>query len=299
MRRRAPHKADFSFWRKFEYYTPGYAGMAGLLLWLVFGALLGSLAVMGMSLLAPDGSLAEYEFLVSYPLMFIPAMMYASFRSMTLQGRVEANPLDGRFLAGGKELSFRVAAVTGFVCVVATLTLAFVAEPIPMLLPDMPEALRQALESVAGGPVLISLLCTSVFAPVCEEWLCRGMILRGLLPRLKPGWAIAVSALFFALIHMNPWQGIPAFLLGCLFGYVYYKTRSLWLTMLMHCANNTAAVVLSNVDSLSDYDYLVNAFDGNKAVYAVLVAACVISFDFCLKYISKCSPVPSGKDDII
>ncbi len=52
---------------------------------------------------------------------------------------------------------------------------------------------------------------------------------------MNPALAIAISAIFFATIHGNLWQGISAFILGSFFGYVYYKTGSLKLTMLMHC----------------------------------------------------------------
>ena len=42
--------------------------------------------------------------------------------------------------------------------------------------------------------------------------------------------------------------------MGLIFGYVYYRTGSIWLTMLMHFANNTFALILSNIDSLKDID---------------------------------------------
>jgi hypothetical protein len=51
---------------------------------------------------------------------------------------------------------------------------------------------------------------------------------------------------------MNPWQAIPAFCMGMLFGYAYYKTGSLKLTMLMHCTNNTLAVILSKIPQFKD-----------------------------------------------
>ena len=89
--------------------------------------------------------------------------------------------------------------------------------------------------------------------------MCRGLVLRGLLnygkgrdgsrrngKGVSPALAIVISALFFAAIHGNLWQGVSAFLIGCLFGYVYYRTGSLKLTMLMHCVNNTFSVLLSH-----------------------------------------------------
>ena len=135
---------------------------------------------------------------------------------------------------------------------VATLAAAFVAEPLSAWLPPMPEALEQAMSALMDGPVWVSFLLVSVFAPFFEEWLCRGIVLRGLLQKTRPAVAIAVSAAFFAILHMNPWQAIPAFLLGLLFGYVYYKTGSLKLTMLMHFVNNTFALMISKVPSLAD-----------------------------------------------
>ena len=58
----------------------------------------------------------------------------------------------------------------------------------------------EAMSSLTGGPFWSSFLVTAIFAPIFEEWLCRGMILRGLLTKIKPAWAIIISALFFALI---------------------------------------------------------------------------------------------------
>ena len=79
---------------------------------------------------------------------------------------------------------------------------------------------------------------------------------------MKPVWAIVISALFFAFIHLNPWQAVPAFLLGCLFGYVYYKTGSLKLTMLMHFTNNTFALVISNISAFEEAESWMDVLPG-------------------------------------
>ena len=47
-------------------------------------------------------------------------------------------------------------------------------------------------------------------------------------------------------------EAVTVSLLGCLFGYVYYKTGSLKLTMLMHFTNNTFALIIGHVDSLEN-----------------------------------------------
>ena len=213
----------------------------------------------------------EYGTLVSYPLMFIPAMIYASVKSRNNSFTRNGRKLDSRHFSplGG--------ALCALCVVLATLALAFCVEPLLALLPEMPEALEELLKGMTqDGSILINFLTVSIFAPFFEEWLCRGMVLRGLLGNgVKPVWAIVISALFFAFIHLNPWQAIPAFLLGCLFGYVYYKTGSLILTMIIHFVNNGTAVVLSNVESLKDYDYWIDIL-GKQQYTLVFIASCVV-----------------------
>ena len=58
-------------------------------------------------------------------------------------------------------------------------------------------------------------------------------------------------------------------------GYVYYKTGSLLLTMLMHFVNNGTAVVLSNIESLKDYDYWIDML-GKQNYTIVFPVSCII-----------------------
>jgi len=75
-------------------------------------------------------------------------------------------------------------------------------------------------------------------APFFEELLYRGIILNGLINRYSRKKAIIYSALIFGIAHLNFPQGINAFLLGLIIGTVYYYTRSIYLCMIMHFANN-------------------------------------------------------------
>ena len=124
-------------------------------------------------------------------------------------------------------------------------------------------------------PLWATLLSVSVFAPLFEEWLCRGLVLRGLLRKMNPFSAIAVSAVFFAILHMNPWQAIPAFCLGLLFGYTYYKTGSLKLTMLMHCTNNTMAVIFSKIPQFKEAETFMDVL--SPWAYWSVYASCIVT----------------------
>ena len=135
-----------------------------------------------------------------------------------------------------------------------TLSMAFLLDPLSLVLPPMDEKTRAAMEMMLHGPLLVNLLCVSIMAPIFEEWLCRGIIMRSLLGVGRPWVAIVLSSAFFALIHFNLWQAIPAFIIGLLLGWVYYRTGSLKLTMLMHCVNNTFSLAISRIPSLKDYE---------------------------------------------
>jgi glutamate-5-semialdehyde dehydrogenase len=77
-----------------------------------------------------------------------------------------------------------------------------------------------------------------IVAPLTEEVLFRGLILRGLLSRWPVWPSIVVSALLFALMHLNPAQAPATFALGLALGWMYARTRSLGLSILGHALNN-------------------------------------------------------------
>ena len=138
----------------------------------------------------------------------------------------------------------------------------------------MPEELKTMFEQMMqDGPLWVTVVSTVIFAPIFEEWLCRGMVLRGLLQKVHPAWAMIISSVFFAFIHLNPWQALPAFVLGMLFAYVYYRTGSLKLTMLMHCANNTFSALLGQNERLREMTSWLDLMSGWQ--YAALIVAAV------------------------
>ena len=168
--------------------------------------------------------------------------------------------------------------VTVFVAaVVATLCLGALLEPLTALFP-MSDAMRQAFERMFDPSKPVDMfISASILAPLCEELLCRGLFCRGLLSRHKPWVAIVVSALLFALLHGNIQQGLAAFGLGALMGWVYYKTHSLWCTIAMHFANNTLSQVMLYIfpDLPIDATY---ASVMPQPWYTVFMIACAVVF---------------------
>lgn len=282
--RRLP--GNYSFLSKFSYYVPGVADMFILLALLLLGSIIGNAITSVFTLTLGQNAALEYGMLIAYPVMFIPPMMYASAKSGRNSFNKEGVKLDSSNFSpvGG--------AVCAIVAAIATLALGFCTDALTELLPKMPEFLEELMKSMTSGTLWVNLLSVSVFAPLFEEWLCRGMVLRGLLGNnVKPVWAIIISAAFFAFIHLNPWQAVPAFLLGLLFGYVYYRTGSLKLTMLMHCVNNTFAVILSNIPALEEMESWQDVL--STPLYWLIFATCLMLVVLSLMFFKK---IPLNKE---
>ncbi len=271
--RRYEGRGSYDLFSSYSYYLPGIGGMFMLLAMFILGSLLGNLVTMGLQATLGADFAKQFGTVISYPVMFIPPMLYSSVKSRLNSYNTEEVLLDNK-VSGGTRLAIIVT--------VATMAAAFITEPVTALLPPMPEWLEKLMDQMLeGSPLWATLLSVSVFAPLFEEWLCRGMILRGLLTKMKPATAIVISAAFFAILHMNPWQAIPAFCLGLLFGFVYYKTGSLKLTMLMHCVNNTMAVVLSKIPVLKEAETFMDvmnpwAYAGAYICLAVALASAIV-----------------------
>jgi membrane protease YdiL (CAAX protease family) len=153
----------------------------------------------------------------------------------------------------------------------------------------------KALEQMMEGPFWSSFLVTAIFAPIFEEWMCRGMVLRGLLTKMKPVWAIVLSALFFAIIHLNPWQALNAFVIGLFMGYIYYKTGSLLLTMLIHFVNNASSVIMAQFSSVEDTTFFYDMVP--TGTYVVVSLVSLVLFVACL-YAFKRIPLEKERGNI-
>tara|TARA_B110000208_G_C11638020_1_gene383357 strand:- start:76 stop:864 length:789 start_codon:yes stop_codon:yes gene_type:complete len=84
-----------------------------------------------------------------------------------------------------------------------------------------------------------------------EELIFRGIILKGYLIKYDAKKAILFSSIFFSLLHLNFTQSLGALLFSLLIGYVYYLSKSIGITILLHLTNNIVA--LTGVYLLNNY----------------------------------------------
>ena len=137
-------------------------------------------------------------------------------------------------------------------------------------MPELPNLMENEFDMILSnrwGYLAIGLL-----APLSEEIVLRGAVLRSLLSkplfanrseRVNVWTAISISALFFALIHMNPAQMPHAFVIGLLLGWMYWRTGSILPGVAYHWANNSMAYIIYNIYPNPDIK-LVDIFKGSQ-----------------------------------
>ncbi|MBV1756277.1 MAG: CPBP family intramembrane metalloprotease [Dethiosulfatibacter sp.] len=94
---------------------------------------------------------------------------------------------------------------------------------------------------------------------VCEEILFRGFALRPLEKKLGPKWAVLITSLAFAIVHLDFIRLIPTFILGVAFGFVAVKTRSIFPSIILHTLNNSVAILFP-YDKFLTYGYMIPVF---------------------------------------
>lgn len=116
------------------------------------------------------------------------------------------------------------------------ISLGVVIEPMVNLIP-MPLWIEKLFQDMIK-PDIFSFLTVVIAAPVFEEMIFRGVLLKSMLQRYSPGKAIFWSSFIFGVIHLNPWQFLGALVIGMIIGWTYWKTDSLWPCIFLHLVNN-------------------------------------------------------------
>jgi len=238
-----------------------------VLLLVVGGGIGGSIVAVVATLIFPE--LISWNTVIAYPLMFIPPFFYIALRVYNTRGTLSVpfhNPDYGKV---GAPLFF-------ILLLILVISAGVAIDPLTDIL-EMPDYMKKFLDTLSDNK-LTGFITLAVFAPILEEFFCRGIILRGLLSVMKPWKAILWSALIFGVIHLNPWQAIPAFLIGLLLGWIYYKSRSLWAVIFMHFVNNgTAFLMLVFFPALPQDFSLRDIFTGNSYYYLYFLALILLT----------------------
>ena len=86
------------------------------------------------------------------------------------------------------------------------------------------------------------ILLIAVFPGVTEEVAFRAMVQHWLQIAIKPRHAIILASALFMALHFNILGAPYLFMVGCLLGWVKYKTGSLYPSMLIHGLHNYVVI---------------------------------------------------------
>ena len=114
-----------------------------------------------------------------------------------------------------------------------------------------------------------------IIAPVVEELIFRGIILQGFRRNYSAFVSVFMSALLFALFHLNPWQFPATFVLGLISGWIMVMNNNILLAIIVHSINNL--MVLLSITYLEEISTMQIFSLENHAVMLISAAIVIVS----------------------
>jgi uncharacterized protein len=164
-----------------------------------------------------------------------------------------------------------------FIIVGSVVLLFGIADPIGNIIP-MPDSFKKSIMDFGSQTGVFAFLLLVIAAPVLEELLFRGIILDGLLKNYSPITAILISSLLFGIAHLNPWSFINGLFIGIFSGWVYFKTRSVLPSIIIHASANLSGFLFKyfvDVNSMMN-DSLVKIYGGVTNLILSIVGSIII-----------------------
>lgn len=150
--------------------------------------------------------------------------------------------LEAKTLYSRRYLSVGVLIATIITTLGSTILLSEVDNFMSTIIPNWDLMGTEIAEMLDNSPIWQNFLCAVIIAPATEEFLVRGLWLRGYTRHYKPWVGLVISSVIFGVMHMNLPQFVGATLSGLLLGWAYIKTNSILLPMLIHAVHNSVSV---------------------------------------------------------
>jgi len=162
-----------------------------------------------------------------------------------------------------------------------------IASPISALIP-MSESTKETFMNSGSLPGIYRLFQHVIAAPILEELIFSGIILNGLLKKYSPKKSILITSFLFGFIHLNAWQFVTVFIMGIFTGWIYFKTRSLSLSIIIHATYNLASILMRYyiIPNLLTDNVLLEMYGGiTNLIFAVVGSLIIISI--CIYFLMK------------
>lgn len=197
-----------------------------------------------------------------------------------------------------KESIYEVSKKVILLCIPLLLSAQFIAGVLNETL-DLTDTNQELFISMSHN--IFGVISIAIAVPILEELLFRGAIEGHL---LRKGWspkrAIIVSALIFGLIHGNPAQIPFAFLIGLLFGWLYYRTGSIIPGIAGHIINNSFGAWSMATVTKEELSQTTMETLGTTTTYILLLLSVVVfigMYFYLNKYLPKPTQIHLGSID--
>lgn len=108
-----------------------------------------------------------------------------------------------------------------------------------VVVPGIVEEYMEMAETAGLGSNVLAIIASIVLAPIGEEYVCRGLAMKYAKKCFGKFWiANLLQAFLFGLIHMNWVQGIYAFVIGLVLGWLTERYDTILPAILLHFVVN-------------------------------------------------------------
>lgn len=168
------------------------------------------------------------------------------------------------------------------------------------MMKEMQESATEMIDKLVNvstiGGLVLNLFMIAGLAALGEELLFRSIIQTSLIKICKNAHiGIFIASFIFSFIHFEFYGFIPRLVLGMLLGYMYYYSRSIWVPMAMHFANNGTIVFLYYLNNIGTINIDVESFGETNLVVTLLsIIAAAALFWVAIKQNKKEEPEIEG-----
>ena len=236
----------------------------GIVIASLFSAFFAGAVVLGIGLSNPEEPQKTYtfiSFIIGQGFMLVPLFWFLRSRKEPIAERLRIRFVNSDVIISTIYLSFGIIILSDELDRIIQIFL-----PAPEYILDLNGLLQP--ESILGFFLLF--IAVVIIAPLGEELLFRGFLQQVLEKHWKDVTkAVLVTALFFAMIHMNPYWFVQIYILGILLGFLAWKTKSVLPPLILHGINNAMAMFFSFAEIENNSIYI---FNGHVAPWFILFA---------------------------
>ena len=240
----------------------------GIVIASLFSAFFAGAVVLGIGLSNPEEPQKTYtfiSFIIGQGFMLVPLFWFLRSRKEPIAKRLRIRFVSSNVIISTIYLSFGIIILSDELDRIIQIFL-----PAPEYILDLNGLLQP--ESILGFFLLF--IAVVIIAPLGEELLFRGFLQQILEKHWKDVTkAVLVTALFFAMIHMNPYWFVQIYILGILLGFLAWKTKSVLPPLILHGINNAMAMFFSFSEIENNSIYI---FNGHVAPWFIFFATYAI-----------------------